>query len=198
MLVDNLVLVILLMFTVMGYRKGVITEFISFSALLFNVVLSKEITPYIVKKLNITVENKFYDIFVYSGIFIATYVIFTLVIKFMLRTVTVNKKLFIDKVTGGLLGLVKAIFINVLLLLVLLVVSKFNREVDKKLNESKSYELFTQFDESTMMFLPEEIKETIKKFDYEKEIDKAIKESLGGKNDKIGRASCRERVSSPV
>ena len=53
MLVDNLVLVILLMFTVMGYRKGVITEFISFSALLFNVVLSKEITPYIVKKLNI-------------------------------------------------------------------------------------------------------------------------------------------------
>ena len=60
MLVDNLVLVILLMFTVMGYRKGVITEFISFSALLFNVVLSKEITPYIVKKLNITVENKFY------------------------------------------------------------------------------------------------------------------------------------------
>ena len=62
MLVDNLVLVILLMFTVMGYRKGVITEFISFSALLFNVVLSKEITPYIVKKLNITVENKFYDI----------------------------------------------------------------------------------------------------------------------------------------
>lgn len=35
-----------------------------------------------------------------------------------------------------------------------------------------------------MMFLPEEIKETIKKFDYEKEIDKAIKESLGGKNDK--------------
>ncbi|MBN1467613.1 MAG: CvpA family protein [Fusobacteriaceae bacterium] len=184
MLVDNLVLVILLMFTVMGYRKGVITEFISFSALLFNVVLSKEITPYIVKKLNITVENKFYDIFVYSGIFIATYVIFTLVIKFMLRTVTVNKKLFIDKVTGGLLGLVKAIFINVLLLLVLLVVSKFNREVDKKLSESKSYELFTQFDESTMMFLPEEIKETIKKFDYEKEIDKAIKESLGGKNDK--------------
>ena len=90
MLVDSLVIVALLIFFLIGYKKGVVSEFISFSALLFNIVLSREITPFIAERINITIDNKFYDIFVYSGIFVATYIFFMGTIKFMLRTITVN------------------------------------------------------------------------------------------------------------
>ena len=181
MLVDNLIIAMLLIFFLIGYKKGVVSEFISFSALLFNIVLSKEITPLIAGRINVTIDNKFYDIFVYSGIFIATYIFFMAIIKFMLRTITVNERLFIDKITGAFLGLAKAVLINTLFLLVLLVISKFDEGVEKELMESKIYALSYKFNDETMLFLPQEINDMINKFDYEREIEKAIKESLGGK-----------------
>jgi len=181
MLVDNLVIAALIIFFLIGYKKGVVSEFISFSALLFNIVLSKEITPFIAGRINVTIDNKFYDIFVYSGIFIATYIFFMGIIKFMLRTITVNERLFIDKITGAFLGLAKAVLINTLFLLVLLVISKFDEGVEEELKESKIYELSNKFNDETMLFLPQEINDMINKFDYEREIEKAIKESLGGK-----------------
>lgn len=181
MLVDSLVIVALLIFFLIGYKKGVVSEFISFSALLFNIVLSREITPFIAERINITIDNKFYDIFVYSGIFVATYIFFMGTIKFMLRTITVNERLFIDKITGAFLGLAKAVLINILFLLVLLVISKFDEGVEEELKESKIYELSYRFNNETMLFLPQEINDMINKFDYEREIEKAIKESLGGK-----------------
>ena len=131
--------------------------------------------------INITIDNKFYDIFVYSGIFVATYIFFMGTIKFMLRTITVNERLFIDKITGAFLGLAKAVLINILFLLVLLVISKFDEGVEEELEESKIYELSYRFNDETMLFLPQEINDMINKFDYEREIEKAIKESLGGK-----------------
>lgn len=184
MLVDSLALGLLFIFFFVGYRKGVVSEFISFSALLFNIVLSKEITPFIAKRINITIENKFYDIFVYSGIFVATYIFFMAVIRFMLRTIKVNERPFIDRITGAFLGLSKALIINVLFLLVLTVISKFDDGVEEELNQSRIYKLSNNFNEETMLFLPVEINDMINKFDYEREIEKAIKESLGGKNEK--------------
>lgn len=181
MLVDNFAIGIFILFILIGYRKGVITEFISFSALLFNIVLSKELTPYIVEHLNITLTNKFYDIFVYVGVFIFTYVVFSLIIRFMLRTIRGQKKLFIDRVTGALLGFIKALLILVLVLLVLSVVSKFSPKIEKQLVESKIYALSGKFTESTAVFLPGEIKEMLEKYEYDNEIEKAIKKSLGGK-----------------
>jgi len=180
-LVDNCAIGILILFFIIGYRKGVIAEFISFSALLFNIVLSKELTPYIVEHLDITINNKFYDIFIYSGVFVFTYIVFSVLIRFMLRTVRVNEKLFIDKISGAALGLIKAVFINVLILLVLLVVSKFDEKIAMELQTSKVYKISGEFTESTILFLPTEIKDMLEKFEYESEIEKAIKKSLGGK-----------------
>lgn len=181
MLVDNFAIGILILFFFIGYKKGVIAEFISFSALLFNIVLSKELTPYIVERLNISINNKFYDIFVYAGVFIFTYIAFSFLIRFMLRTIRGNEKLFIDKITGAFLGLIKAVFINVLILLVLLVVSKFDEKIENQLKESKVYKISAEFTESTVLFLPTEIKDMLEKFEYESEVEKAIKKSLGGK-----------------
>lgn len=183
MLVDNITLGILIVLFLIGYKKGVISEFISFSALLFNIVLSKEMTPYIVQKINLSLNNKFYDIFVYVGVFLFTYVVFTVLIRFMLKTVRGNERLFIDKIVGALLGLTKALFVNILILLVLTVISKFDEKVAKELNESKIYKISNKFTESTILFLPTEIKEMVEKFEYESEIEKAIEKSLGGKTD---------------
>ena len=91
------------------------------------------------------------------------------------------ERLFIDKITGAFLGLAKAVLINILFLLVLLVISKFDEGVEEELEESKIYELSYRFNDETMLFLPQEINDMINKFDYEREIEKAIKESLGGK-----------------
>ena len=99
----------------------------------------------------------------------------------MLRTIRGKEKLFIDKITGAVLGLVKAVFINVLILLVLLVVSKFDEKVAEELKTSKVYKISGEFTESTILFLPTEIKDMLEKFEYESEIEKAIKKSLGGK-----------------
>lgn len=181
MLVDNFAIGIFLLFFLIGYKKGVIAEFISFSALLFNIVLSKELTPYIVEHLNITINNKFYDIFIYAGVFIFTYIVFSILIRFMLRTIRGQEKLFIDKITGAFLGLAKALFINVLILLVLLVVSKFDEKIANELKTSRIYKVFGEFTESTVLFLPTEIKDMLEKYEYESEIEKAIKKSLGGK-----------------
>lgn len=181
MLVDSLVLGILIVFFLVGYKKGIVAEFISFSALLFNIVLSKEITPLIVERINIPITNKFYEIFVYVGTFVVTYIVFAGIIKFMLRTITGNERLFVDRIIGACLGAIKAVIIDILILLVLLVVSKVSEKVEVQLNSSKIYGLTSKFSESTMLFLPNEIKEMIAKFDYDREIEKAIEKSLGGK-----------------
>lgn len=181
MLLDNIVLGILIIFFLIGYKKGVISEFISFSALLFNIVLSKEMTPYIVQKINLGFNNKFYDIFVYVAVFFLTYGVFSIIIKFMLKTVMGKERLFIDKMLGAILGLTKAILITILILLVLTVISKFDVKAAKVLNESKIYGISDKVTESTMLFLPTEIKDMLEKFEYESEIEKAIEKSLGGK-----------------
>ena len=198
MLVDSLVIVALLIFFLIGYKKGVVSEFISFSALLFNIVLSREITPFIAERINITIDNKFYDIFVYSGIFVATYIFFMGTIKFMLRTITVNERLFIDKITGAFLGLAKAVLINILFLLVLLVISKFDEGVEEELEESKIYELSYRFNDESMLFLPQEINDMINKFDYEREIEKAIKAGSGGGGDAFGKVYEQLMVKAPI
>lgn len=182
MLVDNLAMGILFVFFFIGYRKGVIAEFISFSALLFNIVLSKETTPFIVERLNVQVTNKLYDIFVYVGVFIFTYIVFSAIIRFMLKTIRGQEKLFIDRILGATLALSKGILINVLIFLVLLVISKFNLEVENELRTSKIYKISEKFTASTILFLPIEIKDMLEKYEYEKEIQKVIEKSLGGKN----------------
>ena len=187
MLVDNLAMGILFVFFFIGYRKGVIAEFISFSALLFNIVLSKEITPSIIEKLEIVTSNKLKDILIYVVIFIATYIIFAAIIKILLRTVKEQKKFFIDSITGALLGFFKGIMVNILILLILLGVSKFDTNVDEKLKESKIFQLTNKFSGNVMLFIPEEIKDMIEKIDYQNEIEKAIQNSLGGRNNEKNR-----------
>lgn len=182
MLIDNLAIGILFVFFLIGYKKGVIAEFISFSALLFNIVLSKETTPFIVERLNIEATNKLYDIFTYVGVFIFTYIVFSSIIRFMLKTIRGQEKLFIDRILGACLAFSKGVMINVLIFLVLLVVSKFNVEVENELKASKMYKISEKFTENTVLFLPTEIKNMMEKYEYEKEIQKAIEKSLGGKN----------------
>jgi len=182
MLIDSLAVGILFVFFFIGYRKGVIAEFISFSALLFNIVLSKEITPFIVERLNIQVTNKLYDIFVYVGVFIFTYIVFSGIIRFMLRTIRGQEKFLFDRVLGAILAFSKGILINILIFLVLLVISKFNMKVEEELKVSKIYKISEKFTKNTILFLPGEIKDMLEKYEYEKEIQKVIEKSLGGKN----------------
>lgn len=181
MLVDISVIFILVLFFLIGYKKGVIAEFISFSALLFNIVLTKEMTPIIIGNLEFSTTNKLYNIFIYVIIFAVTYFIFATIIGFLLRTISGKKRFFIDSLIGAILGLAKGFLIVIILFLVLLVVSKFDVKVEKEVKTSRLFEISNRFTEITIVFLPTDIKDLIEKYNYEKEIEKAIKDTLGGR-----------------
>ncbi len=100
----------------------------------------------------------------------------------MLRTIRGKEKFFFDRVLGAFLALSKGILINVLIFLVLLVISKFNLKVEEELKVSRMYKISEKFTENTILFLPSEIKDMLEKYEYEKEIQKVIEKSLGGKN----------------
>lgn len=179
MYIDVTVGVILSLFVFYGYKKGIIAEFISFAALIFNIVFSKKITPVIFNMIKAEGKNEsIVNTGIYALVFIVTYILLNVTITFILRTLKKNSKMRLDSIIGALFGLLKGLIVTLLLLVVLIVSANFNENIELKLERSISYKVAKEVIEGVKVLLPEDIRNVLDQYSNKKDIDKVLEDFL--------------------
>lgn len=177
--IDLIVISILCLFIFSGYKKGIIVEFVSFGALVFNIIAAKKLSPYVVKILNINIQhNRILDISSYIITFIIMYVFLNLFTTFILKTLKRNANMTLDSIVGALFGLLKGIIVLVMLLTIVIIWGSFDNKVEGELKKSKTYYVAMEIVDKTKLLLPDNIKEIIDEYSDRKEIDEILEEFL--------------------
>ncbi|MBZ4682724.1 MAG: rane protein required for colicin production [Fusobacteriaceae bacterium] len=178
MYLDLLFIIILLVFAFLSYRKGIIYEILSIFFLGLNIVISKQLTPIVYSKLNVSVDKGIASTIVYTLLFIAVYIVFGFVLKLFRFVITKSVSGSLDKILGMILGIIKGIILSIFLLFIITFVAKYQENVEKQLDSSRISKIYAKAQNVILPMIPKEISDTVKKYTDEKEIKKVLKEAL--------------------
>ncbi len=179
MYIDIGILLVLFFFVFFGYKKGIIAEFISFAAIIFNIVFSKKISPVIYNLLNLDEEYKgILSIVIYVVVFIAVYIILNITISFLLKTLKKNSKMALDSLVGALFGFLKGAIVIMVVMVTLVVLANFNEGIEAIVEDSYIYKGSLKIIEQGRFLLPDNIRETLEGYNDKKEVEKILKEFL--------------------
>lgn len=183
MYIDIIISLILILFTYFGYKKGIIAEFISFGALIFNIALSRQLNPYILDLLGVKeAENVIGNTIIYILSFIIIYIVLNFIVRFLLKTLKRNSNIILDSLIGGLFGFLKGCILSVLIISILIVLLNFNPKLENVIENSKTYAIAHKGIDLSKNLLPNDIKDTL--VEYKKRVKEAnlIKENLFKEN----------------
>lgn len=179
MYIDIGILLVLFFFVFFGYKKGIIAEFISFAAIIFNVVFSKKISPLIYNLLNLGAEHEgILSIVVYVVVFIVVYIILNITITFLLKTLKKNSKMALDSLVGALFGFLKGAIVIMIVMVTLVILANFNKGVEERVEDSYTYRGSLKIIEQGRFLLPDNIREILEEYNEKKEVEKILKEFL--------------------
>lgn len=179
MYIDIIIALILVLFTYFGYKKGIIAEFISFGALIFNIVLSKKLNPIVLDLLGVREpDNVIRNTIIYIFSFIMVYIVLNFIVRFLLKTLKRNTNIILDSLIGGLFGFLKGSILTILILSILIVLVNFDIRVEKMMTNSRVYIMVQKGIDLTKTLLPEDIKNTLENYKEKINETNLIKENL--------------------
>lgn len=109
--IDLFVAILLAIFFILGFRKGIITEIILFIGFFIAIVGSMSLTTFIISKLNLKPGNELGPYISYFIVFISIFIVVLLLGKMIEKLLKIVHLNFINRLGGGLLGMLKIIFL---------------------------------------------------------------------------------------
>jgi len=186
MYIDAFLIGIILISILFGIKKGLIFEFFSLFGILIATLISKKIVNriYAIIK-NSSGESTVKFIIAYVIIFIGVYLILYLILL-------ITKKFFekvllgwVDRLGGGIIGLLKGIIISLIIIVILSVVSNFNKDVKKYLKDSYSGKIISEISPKLTKIFPDSMNKKLREFQTDKAIEDLLKKALDSNGDKI-------------
>lgn len=183
MYIDIILGAIILVLTLIGFKKGIVIEFLSLMGLIFNIIVSKKLTPVISDYFKVTSDNaRSNQIITYSLIFFIIFVIIFIIIHFIKKIVKKSLDSITDRMIGALVGFIKGCLVSVVLLVIVVLASNFHKDVKTQLRNSYSYKIYGKVEDIVIKILPDDLMETIKKITNQESIKESIKKALDGRN----------------
>jgi membrane protein required for colicin V production len=136
--IDLILILIILLFAIQGFRKGLIHEVASLAGLILGIYASFYFAGYLEDYLTdyLNVPEKYSTVTAFILIFLLVVIILHLVGKIIENLVDLVALGFLNKLTGSVFGLAKGI---VLLSLAFLILNHFNNEMISKENKEESF-----------------------------------------------------------
>lgn len=181
MYIDIALAVIILLFIIMGFRRGILVEFLSLFGLLFNIALSKKLTPVIFAQLKTSNNGEAASMIIYGVVFFITFI----VISFLLRIIkkglkkSFNNKIF--KALGALIGVIKGLILMSIVVYVCIFLASYNKSVEEQVQTSLAVRTYQEISAAVLPMLPEDVSEFIRTYTDKEKMKKALKESLDKK-----------------
>ena len=164
MIIDVAFLIILILFFLLGYKKGFIFEFFGIFITLLSFYLSNMLYPFI--SVFFTEDKGTYldNAKIFAGITVAIFVILFIVLNLFKRFLKLIKLKRLDNILGGFLGLVKGSFLVFIAFIILLLVSKTDQKLRTTMKESISVNIISTYLYSYSDLFPEFIKDTLTEY----------------------------------
>ena len=164
MIIDVAFLIILILFFLLGYKKGFIFEFFGIFITLLSFYLSNMLYPFIsvffIEEKGTYLDNAK----IFAGITVAIFVILFIVLNLFKRFLKLIKLKRLDNILGGFLGLVKGSFLVFIVFIILLLVSKTDQKLRTTMKESISVNIISTYLYSYSDLFPEFIKDTLTEY----------------------------------
>ena len=174
MYLDLIVLFILVSYFFSGYSRGFFVEFISMVGLFLNIYLAKNLTPMFMEilKIDTYLENQgIAYIVVLFGLFILL-MLLTSIINVVFK---IQYKSFVNKISGGILSLIKGGIISLILIIALRIVENKFVIVKQNLATSVAVQYSDEVLPSLYELIPEDIKTMLENLSNNTLIEKNIK-----------------------
>jgi membrane protein required for colicin V production len=136
--IDLILILIILLFAIQGFRKGLIYEIASLAGLILGIYASFHFAGYLEGYLTeyLNVPEKYSTVTAFILIFLLVVIVLHLVGKIIENIIDLVALGFLNKLAGSVFGLAKGI---VLLSLAFLVLNHFDNEMISKENKEKSF-----------------------------------------------------------
>lgn len=181
MYIDIALAVIILLFIIMGFRRGILVEFLSLFGLLFNIALSKKLTPIVFAQLKTSNNGEAASMIIYGVVFTVTFVVVSFLLKIIKKGLakSFNNKLF--KVLGALVGVIKGLILMSIVVYACIFAANYSKAVEEQVKASISVSTYQEVSVAILPMLPEDVAELIKTYTDKEKMKKALKESLDKK-----------------
>ncbi|MCX5774308.1 MAG: CvpA family protein [Fusobacteria bacterium] len=164
MSLDLILTLIIILFAAIGFFRGFIAEFFSIFGFLIAVLLSKYLTPHVIKFVHIESSHTTLTVLLYVVIFLILYFLLALCAKFLRVIIKIALLGWLDRVLGGVLGLIKGALLVVFIILVLMALSTSNNSCQKLTQNSFYVKVLLPRVVITSKFLPKSIAANVSQY----------------------------------
>ncbi|OQY09854.1 MAG: hypothetical protein B6I28_02240 [Fusobacteriia bacterium 4572_132] len=179
MYIDAFLIGLILISVIFGIKKGLIFEFFSLFGILIATVISKGVVNKVYSLIqNVKGDKTIKFVISYVITFITVYIILYIILL-------ITKKFFekvllgwVDRLGGGIIGLLKGIIIALIIIVILSVVSNFNKDVNKYLKKSYSGKIISEISPNLTKIFPENMNNKLRRFQTDKAIEDLLKNAL--------------------
>ncbi len=180
MYIDLIILCIIILSVVLGIKRGFLFEFFSmfgiFASMILTKIFSKRAYDYLELSKNDSKNMKF--IIIYVVIFILIYLSLFLIIYLTKKFFEKIMLGWIDRVGGGIAGLIKGTFISFIIAGVIMIIANYNEELDKYFKESHSGKVIKEISPSIMKLFPEDMSKKVEKYRNKINLDDLLNRAL--------------------
>ena len=164
MIIDVAFLIILVLFFLLGYKKGFIFEFFGIFIILLSFYLSNMLYPFISAFFAEDKGTYLDNAKIFAGITVAIFVILFIVLNLFKRFLKLIKLKRLDNILGGFLGLLKGSFLVFIVFIVLLLVSKTDQKLRATMKESMSVNIISTYLYTYSDLFPDFIKDMLTEY----------------------------------
>ena len=164
MIIDVAFLIILVLFFLLGYKKGFIFEFFGIFIILLSFYLSNMLYPFISAFFAEDKGTYLDNAKIFAGITVAIFVILFIVLNLFKRFLKLIKLKRLDNILGGFLGLIKGSFLVFIVFIVLLLVSKTDQKLRTTMKESMSVNIISTYLYTYSDLFPDFIKDMLTEY----------------------------------
>ncbi|MGM0508533.1 MAG: CvpA family protein [Fusobacteriota bacterium] len=196
MYIDIVLLGIIILFTVLGIKKGLIFEFFSLFGILVAVLLSKKV----INIISPTLEAKFGEsqigfIITYVGVFIGIYIILFLILLVVKKFFEKILLGWIDRLGGGIVGFLKGFVISLVIMIIVTLISNFNNEWRNYIQKSYSSKVIAKVIPYLKSFFPSDININMQEFTDDTLIKGTLEDVLKDTNSNLNIEEIQEKIN---
>lgn len=179
MYIDAVLLGISLLCLIMGIKKGFIFEFFSLFGIMISVMLSKRFVGTTDKLLkSIGEDSNIKSILAYVLTFLVIYIILYIILSMTKKFFEKIMLGWVDKIGGGIVGLVKGIAISFIAIMILVGLAHFSKDIEEYLKDSYSGKIAVKVSPAIIKLFPEDIVKKFKSYKKQANIDEILNEVM--------------------
>lgn len=166
MYIDIILLLIIIISLIIGIKRGLIFEFFSLFGIITAAFLARKFVDsvynFFVKKEADT--NLFLFVFSYIITFLAVYIVLYLIILLLKKFFETILLGWVDRLGGGIVGIIKGFLLSFIILIILTVVANFNKDLSGYLKRSYAGKMMSHVSPAIIKIFPTEIETKVNKF----------------------------------